>query len=241
MGKQLKINELKRVVNVDKFSQYASILKDTENTNEKQIDSILSELALKTPSREVLMKTRLGFILKEISRRPNLSKKTRDKALGLRTKWKEFHKKLLLAPKFDVKCDKPTTESRQRAREELTKYFIKTNSSDSNTIVFDPNQEEHTSLISDIEFSIFQKNDKLVNNKYFNLIRKCINILSQSSMLRNDVLNFNLKIEDLLNQYLLTGSPVKSFISKKTSLNFSETPCTSNSRDFFQIDENINF
>jgi DNA-binding transcriptional ArsR family regulator len=38
----------------------------------------------------------------------------------LRAKWKEFHKRLLLAPKYDVKCDKPTTEHRQKARAALT-------------------------------------------------------------------------------------------------------------------------
>ncbi|RNA31746.1 transcription elongation factor A N-terminal and central domain-containing 2 [Brachionus plicatilis] len=240
MGKQLKINELKRVVNVDKFSQYANILKDTSNTDEKQIECILNELALKTPSRDVLMKTKLGFILKEMSRRQNLSKNTREKALNLRSKWKEFHKKILLAPKFDVKCDKPTTENRQKAREELRNSFVKTNTGESNVAVFDPNQEAYTSLISDLEFTIFQNNDKLVNNKYFNLIRKCINIISQNSKLRNELFSFNLKIEDLVNQYLLNGSQGKSFFSKATNL--SETASTtSSSENPFQIDELIDF
>lgn len=239
MGKQLKLNELKRVVNVDKFSQYANILKDTSITDEKQIYRILSELALKTPSRDILMKTKLGFILKELSRRQNLSKKNRDKALCLRTKWKEFHKKLLLAPKFDVKCDKPTTESRQKAREQLINFFLTANSADFNSIIFDPNQEEHCSLISDLEFMIFQHNDNLVNNKYFNLVRKCINILDQNSKLKNDLICYDLKIEDLINQYLLAGSPVKNIFPKVTDKSLEEKPCTSSNDNLIQIDELI--
>lgn len=239
MGKQLKLNELKRVVNVDKFSQYAKILKDTSFTDEKQIYEILNELALKTPSRDILMKTKLGFILKELSRRPNLSKKTRDKALSLRTKWKEFHKKLLLAPKFDVKCDKPTTESRQKARHELINFFLKTNSTDLNSIIFDPSQEEYSSLISDLEFMIFQHNDNLVNNRYLSLIRKCINILSENSKLKNDFLSYELKIEELINQYILTGSPVYNLFSKTTNKSWSDKPSTSSSENLIQIDELI--
>ena len=49
MSKQLKINELKRVVNIDQFTKYASILKDSRNTNEREIEQILKELDSKTP------------------------------------------------------------------------------------------------------------------------------------------------------------------------------------------------
>lgn len=73
MAKQLKLNEMKRVVDVDKFSHYALKLKD-KKTSEDEIDRILTELGKKTPSREILMKTKLGFILKEIGERKKLPK-----------------------------------------------------------------------------------------------------------------------------------------------------------------------
>ncbi|CAF0926447.1 unnamed protein product [Brachionus calyciflorus] len=247
MGKQLKINELKRVVNIDKFSKYANILKDTNFNDERQIDSILNELALKTPSREVLMKTKLGFILKEISNRERLSKKIRDKALNLRTKWKDFHKKLLLAPKYDVKCDKPTTENRQKARQALLKTFINTNASSNGNIFFDSNQEEHITFVNDLEFAIFNHNDNLVNNKYFNLVRKCIRVINEKSKIRNDFLNYDLKAEDLIKQYLVTDSPFKNFLIKQSSSSslFSDIkPSTSSSssssfNDIFDFDDLI--
>jgi hypothetical protein len=106
MGKQLKLNELKRVVNVDKFSEYAAILADSAkfNQNEKQIEKVLDELAKKTPSRDILKSTKLGHILKEVSDRDCLTRPIRSKARRLREQWKEFHKRLLQAPRYDVKC-----------------------------------------------------------------------------------------------------------------------------------------
>ena len=104
MGKQLKLNELKRVVNVDKFSEYAAILANSANRNEKQIDKVLDELGKKTPSRDILKSTKLGHILKEVANRDCLSRTVRSKARRLREQWKEFHKRLLQAPRYDVKC-----------------------------------------------------------------------------------------------------------------------------------------
>lgn len=126
MSKQLKLNECKRVVNVDKFSEYAARLKE-KRISEEEIDRILDELGKKTPSRDVLLKTRLGFILKAVAENERLSKPVRDKARQLRTKWKDFHKRLFLAPKLDVKCDKPTTEGRERAKKSLENVFSNSN------------------------------------------------------------------------------------------------------------------
>jgi hypothetical protein len=56
MAKQVKISELKRVVNVDEMTKIASILKSTQSTK-VQITSALDRLNDKTPSREVLMTT----------------------------------------------------------------------------------------------------------------------------------------------------------------------------------------
>lgn len=221
----MKINELKRVVNVDKFSKYANILKDTNFNDEKQIDSILTELSKKTPSREVLMKTRLGFILKELSTRESLSKKTRDNALNLRTKWKDFHKRLLLAPKFDVKCDKPTSENRQKVRQAFSNAFSRgnsKNSNDQNSVLFDPNSEEHMGLINDLEFSVFQHCDKLVNTKYFKTARQLIQQFQKpNNPLRDQFLRFELKTDDLIKKYLTQSSPAVSQACSSTSSNFS--------------------
>lgn len=234
MGKQLKINELKRVVNVDKFSKYANILKDTNYNDERKIESILNELALKTPSKEILMKTRLGFILKEISKRETLSKRIRDKALDLRSNWKEFHKRLLLAPKYDVKCDKPTTENRQKARATITNALVRTNTS-TNTI-FDSNNEEHISLISDLEFLIFQQNDNLVNNKYFSLVRKCIKVINDNVKVRNEFLNYELKAGHFVSQYLVIDSPFKNFTKQSSTSSLIDMPSTS-----YFVDEILDF
>ena len=84
MGKQLKLSELKRVVNVDTFSRYASILADKSNTNESEIDHILDELSEKTPSRDILKQTKLGHILKELANRESLTKSIRNKSINLR-------------------------------------------------------------------------------------------------------------------------------------------------------------
>ena len=179
MGKQLKLSELKRVVNIDTFSKYASILADKSNTNESEIDHILDELSEKTPSRDILKQTKLGHILKELANRESLTKSIRNKSINLRQKWKDFHKNLLLAPRYDVKCDKPTTDSRLRARQSLTNAFLKLNNT--NLVVFNEANELHKRLILDLEFKLFQFSDTLVNLKYFNLVKKCIRIITENS------------------------------------------------------------
>ena len=172
MGKQLKLSELKRVVNVDTFSRYATILADKTNNNESELDRILDELSEKTPSRDILKQTKLGHILKELANRETLSKSLRNKSICLRQKWKEFHKNLLLAPRYDVKCDKPTTESRMRARQSLTNAFLKLNQTndDSSSLLFKETNESHKKLILDLEFKLFQFSDTLVNLKYLTKI-----------------------------------------------------------------------
>ena len=198
MGKQLKISELKRVVNVDLLSKYANILSDEKNKDEKQIESILNELFSKTPSRDVLIKTRLGFILKDLSNRRHLSPTLRQKATDLRSKWKDFHKRLLLAPKFDVKCDKPTTERRQKARNSLHIAFEKSiqrelNSSSqsvSNINKIDNQTSEQIHLlVGDLEFEIFKYCETLVNTKYLNSVNACIKYINENSDLRSKFLS----------------------------------------------------
>jgi hypothetical protein len=208
MTKQLKINELKRVVDLDKFAKYASILKDTKFNNEKEIDRILRELDKKTPSRDVLMKTRLGFILKEISSRDTLSRSVRDQAKQLRLKWKEFHKRLLLAPTFDVKCDKPTTENRERARQALMNAFTRSNTTkaastgDLNRVAFKSDCEDNVTLIAELEFTIFQHCDKLVNQKYFMKCRQAIKLVTDNLEVRNKFLNGEIDSSQLIKNYL---------------------------------------
>jgi hypothetical protein len=187
MAKQMKISDLKRVVNVETISKYAMQLRNEENMDEEQIENILNELEKKTPSREILMKTRLGFILKDLAERESLSKDVRDKARALRLKWKEFHKRLLLAPKYDVKCDKPTTEGRERARKALKNAFTKSKDQ-TTTDVHEAtiNEVDLDSVIKEIEFKIFTFNDNLVNISYFDMIRKavrCVGDIDQFSKL----------------------------------------------------------
>jgi hypothetical protein len=206
MGKQLKISELKRVVNVDKFQKYASMLQDNNLKDEKQIKKILAELDLKTPSRDVLLKTKLGFVLKDLALRTDLSIECREKAASLRSKWKEFHKRLLLAPKYDVKCDKPTTENRENARKTLKNAFIRASSNNNHdATVFIEESEDHMALIADLEFTIFKKCDTLINAKYFNLVRFCCKYINDDSSLRTKFLNYAITSSEFINTCFLNS------------------------------------
>ena len=171
-GKQLKLNELKRVVNVDIVKKYAAVLEDTSNTDSAEIDRILDELGKKTPSREILVKTRLGFILKDLSVRKTLPKRVREKAAQLRLKWKEFHKRLLYAEKYDVKCDKPTTEHRERTRQALTNAFKARTDAD---------EFEDEQLVANLEFGLFKHCDCLLNAKYFSSSRRLIAAITSTA------------------------------------------------------------
>lgn len=236
MVKQLKISELKRVVNVEQISKYAIILKNESNNDEKQIDNILNELNTKMPSREILLKTRLGFILRDLAIREGLSKEIREKAKQLRLKWKEFHKRILLAPKYDVKCDKPTTENRQNARNSLSNCFLRTNKSKEevknanakiDVVVFNPEHEEFTQLISDLEFLIFQYCDSLVNSKYFNTVRKCLKSITDNLELRNRFLSYDLTSKDFLKIALNEQTSLRN--SSSDLSDYFQTPSTSHS------------
>ena len=175
-GKQLKLNELKRVVNVDIVKKYAAVLEDTSNTDSAEIERILDELGKKTPSREILVKTRLGFILKDLSLRKQLPKRVREKAAQLRLKWKEFHKRLLYAEKYDVKCDKPTTEHRERTRQALTNAFKSRKDCESGTSEFEDDQ-----LVVSLEFGLFKYCDCLINAKYFSTTRRLVSAITSTA------------------------------------------------------------
>lgn len=200
----MKINELKRVVDVDKFNKYAMKLKD-KSTDENEVDRILNELGKKTPSRDVLMKTKLGFVLKEISERESLPKSIRDKSKQLRTKWKDFHKRLLLAPKYDVKCDKPTTENRERAKQALDNALKR-----AATTALETDAVSTIALVANLEFEIFQHCDKLVNGKYFNTVRCCIKLLTEKDSLRRQFLTKKLTATELVADHL-SGDVFKQF------------------------------
>jgi hypothetical protein len=246
MVKQLKISELKRVVNVEQINKYAIILKNENNNDEKQIETILNELNTKMPSREILLKTRLGFILRDLANRDNLSKNIREKAKQLRLKWKEFHKRILLAPKYDVKCDKPTTENRQNARNSLTNCFLRTNKpkdagKESNSkisdVVFNPEHEEFTQLISDLEFLIFQYSDSLVNSKYFNTVRKCLKTITDNKDLRNGFLNYEITSKEFLKIAINEQSNMRNSSSDLSE--YAQMPSASNSASKLPVDNSV--
>jgi len=199
MGKQLKINELKRVVNVDTFSKHAHILNDCKNANIDQIEYILNDLSCKTPSKDILMKTRLGFILKKLASNESLPKHLRQMARNLRQTWKEFHKRLLLAPKCDVKCDKPTNENRMKAREFVKKSLIRLSDKniESGNVGFDSGLEKHLQIVSDIEFKIYQLSDTIVNERYFDLSRKCMKELGENPEFFVKLIDGKLNVEDI--------------------------------------------
>ena len=218
MSKQLKISELKRVVNVDTITKHAAVLSDVNNLNQKQIESILIELGGKTPSKEVLMKTRLGFILKDLANREGLPKRTRNMANDLRQRWKDFHKRLMLAPKYDVKCDKPTSEGRMKAREFIRKTFLNANKSadmmspsTDKSVRFDIDLEKHQQLVSDLEFKIFQFSDTLVNSKYFANIRKCMKLVSDDMQIRHNLLGSVLSANEFVLSCCLNSNTTNLF------------------------------
>ena len=218
MSKQMKISDLKRVVNVDKIKKYADILKNENNRDEIQIETILKELSEKTPSREILLQTRLGFILRDLSARESLPMHLRDQARDLRTKWKEFHKSLLLAPKFDVKCDKPTTESRENSKQTLRNQFLRSNSSSEATVFFEADHENQ--LVADLEFTIFKHSDSLIGSRYFSTVRKCLRVIAENSEIRNLFLTYQMQPEEFLNRSLkhqTFSSEVKSDVHTDTS------------------------
>jgi len=222
MSKQLKISELKRVVNVDTITKHAAVLSDVNNLNQKQIESILIELGGKTPSKEVLMKTRLGFILKDLANREGLPKRTRNMANDLRQRWKDFHKRLMLAPKYDVKCDKPTSEGRMKAREFIRKTFLNANksadmSTDNKSVRFDVDLEKHQQLVSDLEFKIFQFSDTLVNSKYFANIRKCMKLVSDDIQVRHNLLVYVLSANEFVLSCCLNSNTTNLFQVTSTS------------------------
>lgn len=196
MSKQLKINECKRVVNVDDILRLAQQLKDPLNDEHRIIDA-LNKLENKTPSKDVLFKSKLGFILKDIQQNKQLSKQIRDKAKQIRSKWKEFHKNLLLAQRLDVKCDKPTTQQRDSTKSRLENIILsnlKTQNDSSLTF-------KCKSLVYELEFLIFQICSNLINQKYYNIVNKLsIYLENNKQECEAFVVDNNLLSKDLLSK-----------------------------------------
>ena len=95
--------------------------------------------------------------------------------------------------------DKPTNDARSRARISLTSCLTASaaQSSSKSSDSHKPSQQ----LVMDIEFAAFQLGGHLVNNQYFNLIRKCVKELNAESKidsLKYKLMNGKLTVDNFV-------------------------------------------
>ena len=75
------------------------------------------------------------------------------------------------------------------------------------TVQFVTELDQHIQLVADLEFCIYTCCDTLVNTRYFNLARRCAKVISENSVARNKLLNFQICI----NEFVLKCNHFSSF------------------------------
>lgn len=113
--KQVKIEALPRVVVVEDIERVAAIL---ENENDAVIiKKALEELKDIKPSKEILLRTKIGHRVNKL--RANENAAVRKVASEVFKDWRKFYKDMRYRPSIEVRCDAKTELLRMKARKLL--------------------------------------------------------------------------------------------------------------------------
>lgn len=106
-----------RVVVVERIYQAKAIL-SVENQRIDEMVSALKELDNCTPSKEVLLETKIGHTVNKL--RKHADKNIKELATNVLSRWKLFYRELKQRQPIEVRCDLKTEQFRKKARKLLS-------------------------------------------------------------------------------------------------------------------------
>ncbi|ESN99635.1 hypothetical protein HELRODRAFT_176805 [Helobdella robusta] len=186
--KQVTIQSLKGVVNIDEILKIKTIIKEN-NQSDEILRGCLETLKEKLPSRDVLKSTKIGYAVKSLTNHKD--QKISSLASEILKSWQQFYAEKLSKPLIDVKCDHKTMFSRNIARKHLTNA-LKSDSAEMEVFAVD--------VATEIETSVFQKK-KFINKEYNRLIRKIVFLLRNNNSLKVDLLKHSILPHQLIDRY----------------------------------------
>ena len=183
---QSTIESLSRVVVVEDIKQAASLL-SVENQKIETLIKTLSELKKCTPSKEVLLETKIGHRVNKLRRHSdeNVSKL----AITLLGKWKKFYRQQNERKPIEVRCNAKTELFRKKAKQLIASSL--------SVAISLP-------IVEIIERSAYINNSRSTCPSYRKIIRNVTIKLQHNEELRKRVLSNELSSEELFKEVTKT-------------------------------------
>ncbi|XP_064627436.1 transcription elongation factor A N-terminal and central domain-containing protein 2-like [Lineus longissimus] len=185
--KQVTIKSLTRVVVVDDIKKIKEILVNKQTSNE-DLAKALKELGEKIPSKEIIMETKIGQIVRKLVRHDDEDVAKQAKAIY--HKWKNFYAERSKLKPIEVKYDAKTESLRIKARKHLAIALGV--------------QETHN-LVTGIEKEAFNLCKKVSMHIYNRALRTIILKAKSDNEMKNDILNGTLPVTFLVKKYAKKG------------------------------------
>ncbi|KAL4222953.1 Transcription elongation factor A N-terminal and central domain-containing protein 2 [Mactra antiquata] len=182
--KQVTLENMKCVVVMSEILQHKSVLED-QLSSPKQIISSLYRLGKKVPPKHVLRETKLGKLVKRMTKSVDLD--IRMSARCVYSKWKSYYKQFHLADKIDVLCDSTTEKQRFEQRNRLTKAL---------------KLKETNDLVYQIEKEAFLQSGRLNTQQYRQCMSDIVTILIEKKCLRYKMKLGKICVKDFVKQYI---------------------------------------
>lgn len=181
---QAAIEDCSRVVVVEHIQHAASVL-SVENQSAETLIKTMTELNKRTPSKEVLLETKIGHVVNKL--RNHSDENVKKIARVLLRKWKSFYKHQAERKPIEVRCNAKTELFRKKAKG-LIASSLQVNVS--------------LPLVDVIERSAYMHNSRATCPKYRRIIRTVTIKLQNNDDLRKRVLSNELSPEDLFKEVM---------------------------------------
>ncbi|XP_023220438.1 transcription elongation factor A N-terminal and central domain-containing protein 2-like [Centruroides sculpturatus] len=180
--KQATLESLKGVVVIEDILRHKAILEWKNQEVENMLRS-LEELSKKTPSKEILISTKIGHLVHKLCKHTN--SEVSEKAKHLYEDWKTHILSKMNKPSIEVRSDIQTEKFREVAKRLLAESL---------------NKKESSKLVNLLEKQIFHLCKRLINKNYRRTVRKVVFTIKNSPTVSEKLKLGKLSVEELLRE-----------------------------------------
>jgi len=177
--KQTTIESLARVVVVEEIKQAKSIL-SIPNQRTDQIITCLRNLSKRTPSKEVLLETKIGHVINKLRRHEN--EEVKSLARNILKSWKQFYRDIKQRQPIEVRCDKQTETFRKKAKTLIAQAL---------------GLDASSNTVEIIERAVYLHHNRNINFAYKRMIRSMHFKVKSNNELRSKIINNDITAKEL--------------------------------------------
>mgnify|MGYP001793660892 CR=1 FL=1 len=178
--KQATMESLPNVVVLEQIAHFKALL-ESPMTADNQILTVLKELSVKNLSKQILLDTKIGFVVNKL--RKHEHEKIKELAKTVFRKWKHcVENEERASPVIEVQCDKKTETMRKKAKSFLADSL---------------RLSDTDRLPEQIERTVFLEFGRRIDYNYRRKIRSIVFELKHNESIRKKVVELKVSAEDL--------------------------------------------